>query len=266
VTGPLELGAEELGLAALLVLGNAALSLAFRLGLARRLLLATVRSVAQLLLLGFALKWIFASGSPTVIVGVMVFMALLAGFEAVRRTSRRVRGLHAVAMGVMLVSSLAITIYGTQFVIGVEPWYEARYLIPILGMILGNTLNGISLGLETVLEGLDRDRDRIEVLLAHGATRAEASREVVRRAARMGMIPVINMLIAAGLISIPGMMTGQMLAGSDPLTAASYQIFILLCIAGGVAIGVGGVVLACPRLVFDERDRLRVERIRTLSG
>ena len=255
------LGPWELALAAALILVNAAVSLALRLGLERRLLLASVRTLVQLLLLGTVLQWVFRQEGPWAVLATMLVMALLAGFEAVRRTTHRVRGGFALSMGVMFVSSMTVTFYGLLVVIRVDPWYAPQYAVPILGMLLGNTLNGISLGLETALDGFRRDREEVEMLLAHGATRREASRRVVRRAVRTGMIPILNSIIAAGIISIPGMMTGQILAGQDPAHAARYQIFILFSIAAGVALGTMGVVFAATRLVFDERDRLRADRI-----
>lgn len=261
--GVMDLGVGQLALAAALILLAAGTSLALRLQLGRRLLLASVRSVSQLLLLGFVLKWIFNSEGPWTVLAMMVVMALIAGFEAVRRTTYRMRGVLGASMGVMLLTSLLVTFYGVSAVIRVEPWYAPQYAIPILGMILGNTLTGISLGLETVLGGYARDREQVEMLLAHGATRREASRDTVRQAVRTGMIPILNAMVAAGLVSIPGMMTGQILAGQDPAAAARYQIFILFSIAGGVALGTVGVVLAATRLAFDERDRLRTERIRS---
>lgn len=265
MNGPVELGPLQLGLAALLILLNAAISMRLQLGLGRRLLLASLRSVVQLSLLGLLLAWVFSVQGPWAVLPLMVLMALIAGFEAVKRTTRRVPGIYGVSIGVVLATSMAITFYGLVAVIGIEPWYAPRYAVPILGMVLGNTLTGISLGLETTLRGFDRDRAQVELLLAHGATRKEASREVVRGAVRTGMIPILNAMIAAGLISIPGMMTGQILAGQDPASAARYQMFILFSIAAGVALGTMGVVLLTARLVFDGRERLRPERIRRVS-
>jgi len=262
MNGPIDLGPGQLALAALLILLNAAISMRLRLGLGRRLLLAALRSVVQLSLLGLLLKWIFAVEGPWAVLALMVAMALIAGIEAVRRTTRRIRGIYPASIGVVLVTSMAITYYGLAIVIGTDPWYTPRYAVPILGMMLGNTLTGLSLGLEVALEGFDRDRAQVELLLAHGATRAEASRDVVRGAVRTGIIPILNAMVAAGLISIPGMMTGQILAGQDPVAASRYQLFILFSIAGGVALGTMGVVLVVTRLVFDERDRLRTDRIR----
>lgn len=257
----IELGVGELALAAALILLNAGASLAFRLGMARRLVLAALRATLQLGLLGFLLHIVFAWERWELVLAMMLAMALLAGFEAVRRTRHRVPGMQALAMGVMVTSAMAITLYGTQAVLGVDPWFAPRYLIPILGMILGNTLNGISLGLDASIAGFKNRRAEVELLLAHGASRAEASRDVVREAVRTGLVPVLNMMVAAGAISIPGMMTGQILAGEAPASAAAYQLFILFCIAGGTALGTVGVVLLSVRLVFDDRDRLRVERI-----
>ncbi|TDJ75708.1 MAG: iron export ABC transporter permease subunit FetB [Planctomycetota bacterium] len=261
---PILLDPGALALAALLVLANAAASLALRLGLGRKLVTAGARAVIQLLLLGYVLVLVFESDSPWIVIGLMLAMAFVAGVEAVRRTTRRVPGIYKSSLGVVMVSSMAITFYALFVILRVEPWYAPQYAIPILGMVLGNTLNGISLGLETVMAGFDEKRAEIELLLAHGATRREASREVVRRAVRTGLIPTLNMMVAAGTVSIPGMMTGQILAGEDPMNAARYQIFILFCIAGGVAIGTVGVVFAVARLVFDDRDRLRTDRIRHL--
>jgi putative ABC transport system permease protein len=265
MTGPIDLGPWQLALAAALILLNAAISLWLRLGLARRLLLAGLRSLLQLSLLGLLLQWVFSIEGPRAVLPLMLAMALIAGVEAVRRTTRRVRGIYPASIGVVMATSMAITFYGLVVVIGTEPWYAPRYAVPILGMMLGNTLTGISLGLEVALRGFDRDRAQVELLLAHGATRAEASQDVVRGAVRTGMIPILNSMIAAGLISIPGMMTGQILAGQDPAAASRYQLFILFSIAGGVALGTMGVVVVVRRLVFDDRDRLRTDRIRQVG-
>lgn len=265
MTAAVDLGWGRLALAAALILLNAAVDLALRLGLGHRLLVAAARSLVQLLLLGFVLRWVFLQEGPWAVLLMAGVMVVFAGFEAVRRTSYRVRGAFSAGIGVMLVSSMTVTLYGVTVVIGATPWYAPQYVVPILGMILGNTLTGISLGLETALEGFTRERERVEVLLAHGATPREARREVVRRAVRVGLIPILNSMVAAGVVSIPGMMTGQILAGEDPAVAARYQVFILFSIAAGVALGTVGVVFAAGRLVFDDRARLRVDRIRRVE-
>ena len=262
-----QLSIGDLVLASLLVLASAGLSFALRVGLERRLLLAAARATIQLALLGTLLAWVFRANRLEVVLPVMLLMATIAGFEAVRRGSRRVRGLFPLSIGVTIASSMSVTYFGLALVIDQPgPWYTPQYAIPILGMVLGNALNGIALGLDTALEGFDREREQVELLLAHGASRRQASARVVRNAVRKGMIPILNSMAATGLISVPGMMTGQMLAGEDPAAAAHYQLFILFAITGGVALGTMGMVLGVTRLVFDERDRLCLDRLRRVAG
>lgn len=261
MNGPVEIQYWQLALGALLIVLNAGISFFLRVGLESRLLIAALRTVVQLSLLGLVLKWVFSIDGPWAVLPMMLTMAFIAGFEAVRRTSYRVPGVHRASIGVMMVSSMLIAFYGLRVVIRVDPWYTPQYAIPILGMILGNTLNGIALGLETILAGFAQRRRQVEVLLAHGATANEASADVVRNAVRTGMIPILNSMAAVGLISIPGMMTGQILAGQSPVSAVRYQMFIMFSVAGGVALGTFGIVLWTRRLVFDDRQRLRHDRI-----
>lgn len=262
VEGAPFLGAGRLALAATLLLCSAGVSLGLSLGLERKLLWAAVRAVVQLALLGLVLEWVFARHEPGIVVALMVAMASLAGWEAVRRSRHRMAGVLPGTVAVMLGSSLFVTLFGVVWVLEQEPWYEPRFVIPVLGMVLGNTLNGVALGLDTLLAGLAEERARIETLLAHGATRREASLDLVRRAVRTGLIPILNSMMAVGVIAIPGMMTGQILSGETPGSAARYQVFILFLIAGGTALGTVGTVLYASRLAFDERERLRPERLR----
>ena len=261
----IELGVLDLALAAVLILVHAGLDVALKLSLGKDILLAAVRAVVQLTLLGFVLGWVFGADQAWIVVALMIGMAVLAGNEAVRRTRFRAPGLRSLAITVVLASSMLVTLYATQFVLSVSPWYDPRYMIPILGMVLGNALNGVSLGLESTLDGLVQGRERIELLLAHGATPWQAGKDVTRRAVRTGLIPILNAMVAAGVISVPGMMTGQILSGEDPGSAARYQVFILFCIAGGVALGTLGVVLGASRMAFDERMRLRSDAIERMD-
>ena len=250
---------------AALILLNAGVSLAFQLGLGRKLIVAALRSTIQLAFLGLVLQWVFTRQHFSIVLTLMIAMGLVAGWEAVRRTTRRAPGLLPAAMGIMVATSLAVTAYGLGAVIRTDPWWSPRYAIPILGMVLGNALNGISLGLEVTLAGFDEQRGRVEALLALGATRADASREVVQNAVRTGLVPILNSMAAVGIISIPGMMTGQILGGENPADAARYQLFILFAIAGAVALGTTAIVLTTARLLFDERDRLRLDRLKRLE-
>jgi putative ABC transport system permease protein len=136
-----------------------------------------------------------------------------------------------------------VTGFAVAGIIRVQPWYDPQYLIPLLGMVLGNTLSGISLGLDRFMDSLATQRDQVETLLALGATRWEAAHSQVRDAIRVGMIPTVNSMMVMGLVSLPGMMTGQILAGANPIDAVRYQIVIIFMIAAGAALGIFGVVL-----------------------
>ena len=158
-------------------------------------------------------------------------------------------------------SSWLVTGVALFGILGVEPWYSPQYAIPLLGMMLGNTLNGISLGLDRFGSDLVGQRDQVETLLALGATRWEAAGPQVRQAVRTGMIPILNAMMVVGLVSLPGMMTGQILAGIDPIEAVKYQIIIMFMIASATALGTVSVVLLSYLRLFDHRHRLRRERL-----
>lgn len=251
----IDLATWQVGLAALLVLVNAAVSLALRLGMERRLLVAAVRTVGQLALIGLVLDWVFAVGRVEIVLVLMTVMVLIAGLAAVRRTERRYPGIWLNSIVSMWASSWIIAAIALFGIVRVRPWYDPQYAIPLLGMILGNTLNGISLGLDRLTEELRSRRDQVDTLLALGATRWEAAQEPVRRSVRTGMIPIINSMMVVGIVSIPGMMTGQLLAGVDPLSAVEYQIVIMFLIASGTALGTVGVVMLGYRRLFSARHQ-----------
>lgn len=263
--GALTISDGRLALSALLILVNVGLSLALRLGLARSLLVASVRMVVQLLLVGSVLEWLFRQDNAPLIVLLGAAMAMIAGISAVQRTRRRFVGIYLNSLLSVLAASALVTGLAVAGLIQPQPWYNPQYLIPLLGMVLGNTLNGISLGLDRFMEGLGTGRDQVETALALGATRWEACQEVVRDAIRVAMIPTINAMMVMGLVSLPGMMTGQILQGAAPAAAVRYQIVILFMVASATALGVFGVVaLAYGRLTSADHQ-LRLDRLVTVG-
>ncbi len=145
--------------------------------------------------------------------------------------------------------------------IRIHPWYESQYAIPILGMILDNTLTGVSLGTERMTEKLTSRRGVVQMSLALGATRWEAALRPARQAGRAGMIPTLNQMAVLGLVSLPGMMTGQVLAGQSPLQAVRYQIVIMFLIAAASALGVVGAVVLTYRRLFSLDHRFMASRL-----
>ena len=193
---------------------------------------------AQLMLLGLLLHQIFSMSHfvPVLLLG--AGMTIVAGVSAVRRINFRYTGIYWSAIFSVWASAWFVTSIAVLLVVRPEPWYSPQIVIPLLGMVLGNSLTGISLGLDRFLEELSRQRDEVEMRLSLGATRWEACRDLFASAARTAMIPILNTMTVAGIVSLPGMMTGQLLAGAPPVQAVQYQIIIMFVIAAAIALGV----------------------------
>jgi len=181
----------------------------------------------------------------------------LAAREAVGRASRRYRGILLDAWLTMAATCFLVGGIVTQVVVGVEPWYDPRYVIPLLGMILGNSLTGISLCLDRFMDHLETRSAEVELRIAYGASRREALAAPLKDAVRTGMIPIINSMAAAGIVSLPGMMTGVILGGSDPRVAVMYQIAIMIAIFTGTNITVVLGILLSRKTAFDAYGVLR---------
>lgn len=246
----LELSYVQVGLATLLIVINGGASAALRLGLGRKLVLAAVCTVVQLLLVGMVLQWVFRLARWEAVAAIMLVMTLVAGTAAVRRTHFRFPGVWVASIVSVWASSWLMEAIALLALVRVEPWYSPHYAIPLLGMILGNSLSGISLALDRLGGELAGQRARVEALLALGATRWEAALGPIRQAVRTGMIPTLNVMMVVGIVSLPGMMTGQLLAGVAPVEAVKYQIVIMFLLASATALGTVGVVLLSYRRLF----------------
>jgi putative ABC transport system permease protein len=254
----------DLCLAAVLVGALAIISRYMRLKLEGQLLIAAARMTVQLLLIGLVLKALFSHIHLGWITLMACVMLLAAGREVMARQKRRFAGAWGFGLGTlsMFVSSFAITVLALTVIIGPQPWYEPQYAIPLLGMLLGNTMNGIAIGMDRLTTSAWDQRTLIEGRLMLGQTWQQAIESLRSESIRSGLIPIVNAMMAAGLVSLPGMMTGQILGGNPPMEAVKYQILIMLLIAGGTGLGtMTAVWLGCRRL-FDERQRLRLDRLR----
>jgi putative ABC transport system permease protein len=258
-----ELASTDLALAALLLVANGVISLFFGLRLEASLAVAALRMGVQLAAVGYVLKFVFAQTSPLWTVLVVLVMVLVAGYELVQRQERHFRGWLAYGLGnatLLLVGGLA-TLYAVAVVIHPVPWCAPRYVLPILGMVLGSTLTSVSLALQVLTEGAERERGAIETRIALGATRFAAFATVQRRALRAAITPLLNMMSVAGIVSLPGMMTGQILAGADPAEAAKYQIMIMLVLTGASGLGALAAAFGGVLMLTDARHRLRLDRL-----
>jgi putative ABC transport system permease protein len=258
------LSAFDLSLAAILVLILAGLSLWLQLGVTRQLLIAGLRTTVQLLLIGIVLNTLFENVNLFYMAAIAIIMLLLAGREVMARQTHRFSGLWGFGMGAlsMFVSTFIVTLLALTVIINTDPWYTPQYAIPLLGMMLGNTMTGIALGLERLTQAARERRRQIEARLMLGHSASQAMSDIRRNSMRLGMIPMINAMAAAGIVSLPGMMTGQILSGTPPLEAVKYQILIMFLITAGTGFGTVAAVMMAGYRLFDERQRLRLDRLK----
>jgi putative ABC transport system permease protein len=188
----IELSYFQVCLAALLIVINGVISVLLRLKLERRLFLAAVCTVVQLLFIGLVLEWVFRANRWYVVLGLIMTMTLVAGVAGAQRAHVRYPGTWANSVVSVWLSSWLMGAVALFVIVPATPWYSPQHAIPLIGMILGNTLSGISLGLDRLGGELAARRTQVETLLALGATRWEAAREPIRQAVRTGMVPIIN--------------------------------------------------------------------------
>lgn len=242
-------GFFEIGISLFLLFLCAGFSLWKTHKLERDFLIGGVRSILQLLLLGYVLMWIFRHNHALVIFSIGVLMT----FNAANHSKSRIQ----VKYPRLLLDnflSIALAIWPLAFVgsalLHSTPLWKVEIFLPLLGMLLGNTLNGISLGVESFGSELKARKEEVISLIALGATEDEATSEVMLKAMRIAMTPMMNAMASMGIVSIPGMMTGQLLAGQAPAEAAVVQIIIVLLIAVGTYAGTYLALLLSRRQKF----------------
>jgi putative ABC transport system permease protein len=241
-SGVIDLSILQIGFAMLLLCMAGLLSVFMQLGLERRIVWGALRMVLQLSAAGLLLKVVFELREPVAVAGLVLMMTLIAGHAASQRSRFRYPRMFLDAFIAMTLGSWSVGIFLLLVVVQAT----------LLGMILGNSLDGVALGLDRMTDTLRRDRHLVEMKLSLGATRWEAVRSIVQEAVRTGITPVLNSMTVIGLVSIPGMMTGQILAGADPVVAVKYQIVIMVVIASAVSIGTMSVCFLGYRRIFNK--------------
>lgn len=176
---------------------------------------ANIRMLIQLLLVGYILTFIFETDSPILVILVLIFMISMSAFIALRPLQAKGIKPFLIVLMSLGVSGIGVLLLVTQIILDLPRWFEPQYVIPLGGMVFANSMNTISLVGERFNAELKRGEDYIE------------ARNIAMGAA---MIPQVNALLAVGLVALPGMMTGQILSGVDPLTAARYQIMVMCMI------------------------------------
>jgi putative ABC transport system permease protein len=255
--GIIDLSIWQVALAFGLVLVVIGVSLYQSLGLERDLTIGSIRTVVQLYGVGLVLSAVFAAARWYWVVLILALMVVAATQAAVSRLGRPLPGAGWIATAALGISTAVTLAYVVAVVVQVRPWWEPQYIIPIAGMILGNSMTSAALAGDRLQGDLHARADEIEARLALGFSGTEAVQPMIRAAVRAAMIPTVNGMMTVGLVQLPGMMTGQILAGSSPLVAIRYQIVVVFMLATGTAVGSLLFVRLAARRYLTPADQLR---------
>jgi putative ABC transport system permease protein len=254
----LEISLPRLLVSFALIAGSILLSRRSRIGLEGQLFIGAIRAAAQLLAIGYGLLILFRHERGWSVMLVVTVMVLVAAATAARRVEH-----GPPARRLFLPALIAIGAGGGlallpifALVISPRPWFEARLVVPISGMILSNAMNVVALVFERLFSSVKNESQLVEQWLALGASPAQALAAQERAAVRASMIPAINGLLTVGLVSLPGMMTGQIVSGTEPIRAVRYQIVIMYQLATVATISSLVAAWLVRRLVFDRHERL----------
>jgi putative ABC transport system permease protein len=228
------------------------------LGLEKALVVGALRAAAQLLGVGLLLVLLFAHQAPGWVFLMLTAMLLIAAWTSVGRVEsgppRRTLLPHAL---LSIGAGAAVALVPVfLFVVAPTPWYDAKYVVPISGMIIANAMNVVAQLNERLYAAARNDRAEIEQWLALGATPKQAMARQVRAALRAALIPTLNSLVTVGLVSLPGMMTGQIVSGTAPEHAVRYQLVILYQLVIVAAVSGGAAAWLGRRGLFNAQEQL----------
>ncbi|WP_062052198.1 iron export ABC transporter permease subunit FetB [Bacillus sp. JCM 19034] len=224
----------------------------------KEIMISTIRMTLQLILVGYLLIYIFENPSPFVTVLIFAIMLSFATLNVFRRTKMEItRSLKKSIIIAMIFGITSSLLYFIFIVLTLAPWYDPQFFIPIAGMIIGNSMTGITLGVNHLLNGMQTQKDQVEAALILGATPKLATNKVINQAFDAALLPTINSMVGMGIVFLPGMMTGQILSGVSPLVAVNYQIAIMLGIVGSVSLSVITFLQLGYKNFFNERSQLK---------
>lgn len=253
------LGLMDLVLVYGLVLLAIALARLRNIGQEWQMLWASLRMVIQLFAVGSLLHLVFRVRSPLATLAILLVMGLCTLQVVGGRMERRMPRFYRVMATALLAGCGGATFVLCGLALDYSPWYDPRYLIPLAGMIIGNSMNGATLAAERLASGIRERREELEAAICLGATSRQAAEPIVRQAFRAALMPTINTMAAMGIVSLPGMMTGQILSGTDPMVAVRYQIAIMCAITGAVGISSYLILLLGYRHYFTPAHQVRDE-------
>ena len=205
-------------IAALVMVAIAAgISETMRMGVGRTLLWSACRALLQLCAMGFIMEYVIRSNNPWLVLLLVAFMLIAAVQITLSRAKGVPKGLAGPVFLSLVVTMLIMISLVTELIIRPQPWYAPQLVVPLTGMLLGNTVSALAVGLSRFFESMKERRDEVDTLLALGATTWEAARPSIVSSIRLGLLPTTASLASAGIVTVPGMMAGQIIAGGNPI-------------------------------------------------
>ncbi len=226
----------------------------------KEVLISSIRMTLQLILVGYVLVYLFETMNPFLTVLVLIIMQTFAIYNIRQRTKNPLgKDLKRIVAVSMISGTLVSILFFLFVVVQISPWYDPQYVIPIAGMLIGNSMTGVSLGVSRLTDGMREQKSLVEGALMLGATPKKAAKEIVDQAFDAAILPTVNSMVGMGIVFLPGMMTGQILSGVSPITAIAYQIAIMLGILGSVSLTVILFVQLGYKSFFNDRDQLKTD-------
>ena len=199
----------------------------------RLLLVASIRMSLQLVLVGYLLQYIFANPKPFYTIIFLVVMILFSINRVLKGRTDLSRNFKISIAASLTFSGLFVLIFFVTVIVN-KSVFNPQYTIPLAGMIIGNAMTGISIGIKTFMDSIQKDTPKINTLINLGVHPRDILKPFVNNALETALIPTINSMLGMGIIFLPGMMTGQILSGTMPTTAIMYQIAIMIAICTSV--------------------------------
>ncbi|MEJ6950703.1 ABC transporter permease [Natronospora cellulosivora (SeqCode)] len=225
-----------------------------------QIIISTFRMTIQLVLVGFVLTYIFDNPSIFLSLLILLLMEIFAIQNIYSRIDKKlsINLKKVIAIAIFIGTSISL-FYFILIVINLKPWYQPQYFIPLAGMLIGNSMTGISLGIEGLISGIKDNTQMIENALMLGGKPKIIIKGISSRAFYNAILPTINSMLGMGIVFLPGMMTGQILAGAAPMIAIKYQIAIMLGILGSVTLSVYLMIKWGAKSFFNDRAQLEID-------
>lgn len=224
----------------------------------RLLIVASIRMTVQLILAGLILTYMIQNPHPLFTVSYFLLMTGFATVRVLKRNPGLNRGFQFAIAGSIFFSGLFVVVFFVYLVVG-ESVFNPQYMIPVSGMVIGNAMTGVTLGVKSFRDSFSGQRIRIEALLNIGSTPEKILLPFVNQSVETALLPTLNSMLGMGIVALPGMMTGQILSGTLPTTAIFYQIAIMIAITTVVCLSVFGSLYFGYRSLYNEKNQILLE-------